>query len=145
MIAHRNHLLPHGGYDIKTLSGDLRLTFAQGNEPFQPLGSSDPSADKTKKGEVIYVDDARVLTRAWNYRDCEPTKIAADRTTEFLLIIDDTNGHDEGPVNLSKAVEDLKGLYETVFGKAGEDGGCFRGQAAVWKFHEGKTEEEISW
>ena len=115
------------------MTGDLRLSVSAGDEPFQPLGSSDPSAEKTKKGEVVYLDDARVLTRAWNHRDCEPTKIA-DTSTEFAIFVEDTGGNNEGGADVGKAVEDLKGLYESVFG------GNFSGNTVVLNFHEGQTE-----
>jgi len=134
-----SHLLPHGGYDMTTLTGDLRLSISVGDEPFQPLGSTDASAEKTKKGEIVYRDDVRVLTRAFNHRDCEPTKIA-DETTEFVIIIEDTSGTPNGAKGLENATEDLKGLYEEVFGKMGDGEGAFSGQTVVWEFKDGTTE-----
>jgi DNA/RNA-binding domain of Phe-tRNA-synthetase-like protein len=78
------HLLPHGGYDAARLQGDLRLDVCSEAETFEPLGGGEES---TSAGEVVYRDDARVLTRRWNYRDCDATKIT-DETRQFLLMIE---------------------------------------------------------
>jgi DNA/RNA-binding domain of Phe-tRNA-synthetase-like protein len=126
------------------LSGNLYLSLSSGDEPFQPLGSTDPSAEKTKNGEVVYHDDARLLTRAWNHRDCEPTKITDD-TTKFVLFIEDTSGPEGSAEVVERAVQDLKELYEEVFGKKGEGKGAFLGHTAVWSFQEGKNVVENDW
>jgi DNA/RNA-binding domain of Phe-tRNA-synthetase-like protein len=81
------YLIPMGGFDINKVQGDIYLRFSHGGEAFTPLGPSE--VEETYPGEVIYADDARVLTRRWNYRDCEETKITAE-TRNVVMFIDCT-------------------------------------------------------
>jgi DNA/RNA-binding domain of Phe-tRNA-synthetase-like protein len=77
------YMLPIGGYDMDTVDGAIRLIRAAGGEEFHPLGSS--ANETVKPGEVIYRDRARVLTRKWNFRDCDECKITASSTTIALF------------------------------------------------------------
>lgn len=101
LVVETEYLLPIGGYDLDKIAGNITLRFSEGGEEFQPLGSQ--ATETTKPGEVVYCDDARVLTRRWNYRDCDATKItiesrriglfieAAERTIESSALIDGLN------------------------------------------------------
>jgi DNA/RNA-binding domain of Phe-tRNA-synthetase-like protein len=104
------HLLPHGGYDIKRLSGKIVLDICQQPEPFHPLGGGE---ELTSCGEVVYRDDARILTRRWNHRDCDETKIT-DETDSFLLFIE-SPCQEIGLDVVTKAVEDLASRYQRCF------------------------------
>jgi DNA/RNA-binding domain of Phe-tRNA-synthetase-like protein len=66
-------VLPIGGYDLDTISGDVILRHSPGGEPFLPLGAQEHEA--TIPGEVVYTDAAGILTRRWNFRDADRTKI----------------------------------------------------------------------
>ena len=66
-------MLPIGGYDLAAITGDIRLRISKGNESFRPIGSNEE--ETTAPGEIVYSDDQIVLTRNWNYRDSEYTKI----------------------------------------------------------------------
>jgi DNA/RNA-binding domain of Phe-tRNA-synthetase-like protein len=104
-----HHLLPHGGYDATTLAGDLSLYVSPGNEPFEPLGGGE---ELTEPGEIVYRDPRRVLTRRWNYRDCDATKITAE-TTDFVLVIESPG---EIPAaDIEKACTDLAQRYERAY------------------------------
>jgi DNA/RNA-binding domain of Phe-tRNA-synthetase-like protein len=104
------HLLPHGGYDATTLAGDLLLDLSPGGEPFEPLGGG---SETTDPGEVIYRDAERVLTRRWNYRDCDKAKITPE-TRQFLLMIESPDS--TVPVSqVSAACEDLAERYRRCF------------------------------
>jgi DNA/RNA-binding domain of Phe-tRNA-synthetase-like protein len=81
------HLIPMGGFDLDRIQGTIVLRFSEGGEPFIPLGASKP--EETYPGEVVYADDTRVLTRRWNYRDCDETKITED-TRALILFVDGT-------------------------------------------------------
>jgi DNA/RNA-binding domain of Phe-tRNA-synthetase-like protein len=48
------HMVPVGGDDISHVEGDIRLTFARGDEIFRPLNSA--AEEVAKPGEVIYCD-----------------------------------------------------------------------------------------
>ena len=104
-----DHLLPHGGYDAATLAEDLSLYVSPGNEPFEPLGGGQ---EATEPGEVVYRDRQRVLTRRWNYRDCDATKIT-EHTTEFVLMIE-ALGEIEASL-VEKACSDLVQRYARAF------------------------------
>jgi len=83
------HYLPIGGYDLEKIDGDIVLRESVGGEEFTGVGSDD--VEKTDQGEVIYADSSRVLTRRWNYRDCDHSKIDVG-TTRLALFV-------EGPVH----------------------------------------------
>jgi DNA/RNA-binding domain of Phe-tRNA-synthetase-like protein len=104
-----DHLLPHGGYDATTLSGDLTLYVSPGNEPFEPLGGGQ---ELTEPGEIVYRDRERVLTRRWNYRDCDATKIT-ELTTEFILVIEAVGDIEASRVEA--ACSDLARRYALAF------------------------------
>lgn len=76
--------LPIGGYDLAHLQGDVVLRKSAGGEPFLGIGAESP--EPTNKGEIVYADDARVLTRNWNYRDADATKITEASTSVGLFV-----------------------------------------------------------
>lgn len=104
-----DHLLPHGGYDATTLAGDLSLYISPGNELFEPLGGGQ---EATEPGEIVYRDQQRVLTRRWNYRDCDATKIT-EHTTDFVLMIEAPGDIEASRVE--QACSDLAQRYERAF------------------------------
>lgn len=79
------HLIPIGGFDLEKVEGDISLRFSSGEETFVPLGSK--SIEKTYEGEVVYADSRRILTRRWNFRDCDWTKITIN-TTDLVMFLD---------------------------------------------------------
>jgi len=82
--------LPVGGYDLERLTGDIYLKFSQGGEEFFGVGAE--TAESTTAGEVIYADSERVLTRCWNYRDSDYTKI--DTGTKTLALFAEAPYHE---------------------------------------------------
>jgi len=83
LCAETVHYLPIGGYDLERISGDIVLKFSSGNEDFMGVGAE--SAEVTNEGEVVYADNDRILTRCWNYRDCDFSKIDTGTTTLALF------------------------------------------------------------
>lgn len=79
------HIIPMGGFDIDDVQGTIQLRFSEGGEEFTPLGAV--KQEETYPGEVVYSDDSRILTRRWNYRDCDETKITGD-TVNLVMFID---------------------------------------------------------
>jgi DNA/RNA-binding domain of Phe-tRNA-synthetase-like protein len=79
------HLVPMGGHDLDTLKGNIYLRFAEGWEPFTPLGGGERVV--VPKGELVYRDDQEVLTRNWVWRQCEKDK-ATDKTKNIFIPID---------------------------------------------------------
>jgi DNA/RNA-binding domain of Phe-tRNA-synthetase-like protein len=79
------YLVPMGGHDLDTLKGDIHLQFAEGWEPFTPMGGGERTA--VQKGELVYRDDDEVLTRNWVWRQCEKDK-ASEKTKNIFIPID---------------------------------------------------------
>jgi lysyl-tRNA synthetase class 2 len=110
------HLIPIGGFDLEKVEGDIFLRFSSGGETFVPLGSK--SIEKTYEGEVVYADSQRILTRRWNFRDCDWTKITIN-TTDLIMFIDGSPEMPQSTIKLSleELVEKLekfcKGTYFT--------------------------------
>jgi DNA/RNA-binding domain of Phe-tRNA-synthetase-like protein len=98
-------MLPIGGYDLRTIEGDIVLKVSPGGEQFIPIGGDD--VQETNPGEIIYTDDKRVLTRNWNYKDCDHTKITEDSTDIILAseIALNTINADDLTTTIDKIVE----------------------------------------
>ena len=79
------HLIPMGGFDLDKVEGRISLRFSPGGEGFLSLGASE--MEETYEGEPVYADEARVLTRRWNYRDCDEAKITLD-TRNMVMFVD---------------------------------------------------------
>jgi len=77
--------VPMGGHDLDTLEGNIHLRFAEGWEPFTPMGGGEMSV--VPKGELVYCDDREVLTRNWVWRQCEKDK-ATEKTKNIFIPID---------------------------------------------------------
>lgn len=86
-IISLKYMVPVGGEDLDTCTGDIRLTFAEGNESFTPLGGS--SNEPPEPGEVIYRDDMGVLCRKCNWREAARTCLT-ENTTNAVLVIEAT-------------------------------------------------------
>ena len=78
-------LVPMGGHDLDTLEGNIHLRFAEGWEPFTPMGGGETIP--VPKGELVYRDDREVLTRNWVWRQCEKDK-ATEKTKNIFIPID---------------------------------------------------------
>lgn len=83
LLAELEYLLPCGGYDTNELEGNIKLRYSHGNEEFTPIGGKE--IESTKAGEIIYADNKRILTRKWNYRDSDITKITAESQNIVLF------------------------------------------------------------
>ncbi|OIK15797.1 hypothetical protein BIV60_07430 [Bacillus sp. MUM 116] len=96
---------PCGGEDIDTFAGDIRLTQANGNEPFIPLGNDGNASPY--EGEIVYKDDDGAICRCWNWREAQRTMLTENTKNAFLCIelIDETRS-DEFHIAL-KALSDL--------------------------------------
>ena len=105
------HRIPMGGFDLDQIQGTIVLRFSEGGEPFMPLGAS--KSEETYPGEVVYADDARVLTRRWNYRDCDETKITED-TRAFIMFVD--GSVDMPRESVESALMDLKSSLKRFCG-----------------------------
>jgi DNA/RNA-binding domain of Phe-tRNA-synthetase-like protein len=68
------NMVPSGGDDLDNVDGDLHLTIARGDEPYTPFNSPEV-LEHPDAGEVIYIDNSRVMCRRWNWRQGDHTKL----------------------------------------------------------------------
>jgi DNA/RNA-binding domain of Phe-tRNA-synthetase-like protein len=105
------HMVPSGGDDLDKVKGQLCLTLAKGDEPFTPFNSE--TVEYPAAGEVIYVDDDKVMCRCWNWRQGDQTKLSP-ATSNVAINIDCLP-----PVSKEKAeaiTKELAGLVEEFCG-----------------------------
>ena len=100
------HVIPMGGFDLDNVDGDIYLRYSDGGEQFIPLGPGTP--EETYQGEVVYADNTRILTRRWNYRDADSTKIT-EETKNLVMFLDTSPAI--SVENVRDAVEELGELY----------------------------------
>lgn len=81
------HQVPLGGEDLTRYSGSPRLVRASGDEPFDTVAGGAPAVEHPEAGEVVWVDDAGVTCRRWNWRQARRTALTDD-TTAALFILD---------------------------------------------------------
>lgn len=103
LCAEIAYCLPVGGYDLERISGDIVLRFSNGNEEFLGVGSE--VSEVTNEGEVIYADDSRILTRCWNYKDCDYSKI--DTGTTKLALFSEAPYSDISDEEAKETVEQI--------------------------------------
>jgi DNA/RNA-binding domain of Phe-tRNA-synthetase-like protein len=78
------------------VEGDIAVGFAAGGEDFTPLGEPDVT-EHPRPGEVIYADAKSVLTRHWNHRDADRTKVT-EESTRIVFLLETTGASDFGPL-----------------------------------------------
>jgi DNA/RNA-binding domain of Phe-tRNA-synthetase-like protein len=77
--------LPAGGFDLDRLDGDVWIRFASVADSFTPLGQPD-TLEQAKDGEVVYAIGTTVLTRHWNHRDSDRTKVGEDTLNAVFIL-----------------------------------------------------------
>ena len=103
------HALPVAMFDLAHISGGISVRFADGDEPFADLGSSE--AVHPDPGEVIFVDDAGVVcARRWCWRQSAGSA-TGDATTEALIVVEGHHGDAEADV--AAALANLESLLAT--------------------------------
>ena len=79
--------LPLGGEDRVKYVGPPRLIRATGEEPFEVKEKGKIVQEHPDRGEVVWVDDAGVTCRRWNWRQTPRTALT-DETSKVLFICD---------------------------------------------------------
>ncbi len=102
--------VPVGAFDLQTVAGGITIRFADGSEVFTPLGEPD-TAENPRPGEVIYTDAGGVLTRHWNHRDADHTKVT-ERSSEIIFVLETVDASAFG-TQLDEATGTLVSLLRT--------------------------------
>jgi DNA/RNA-binding domain of Phe-tRNA-synthetase-like protein len=77
--------VPAGAFDLGTLGERVDIRHAAEGDGFTPLG--EPEARETPAaGEVVYAQGDEILTRHWNHRDAEATKVSEATTSAVFLL-----------------------------------------------------------
>ncbi len=105
------YLVPMGGHDLDTIEGNIFLRFAEGWEPFSPMGGGETIV--VPKGELVYRDDREVLTRNWVWRQCEKDK-ATEKTKNIFIPIDVLG--EVGKERAGEIIGELSGLIPRYLG-----------------------------
>jgi len=110
-IVSVRRMIPMGGFDLDKVDGDIYLRFSKGDEEFIPLGPGTP--ETTYSGEVVYADDSHILTRRWNFRDADATKIT-EETGNLVMFLDASPEISVETVQV--ALAELETLYKKYCG-----------------------------
>ena len=78
------HVVPAGAFDLDRVDGPIVVRFARLGDAFTPLGEPG-TTEEPHPGEVVYADSGGVLTRHWNHRDADRTKVTA--TSRRVLVV----------------------------------------------------------
>lgn len=107
--------MPCGGEDIDKFAGDIRLTKANGDEDFIPLGDEENAPPY--EGEIVYKDDKGAICRCWNWREAVRTMLTEQTTNAFLCIelVDETR-----VAEFEKALTELAKLVKEHLGGTGQ-------------------------
>lgn len=95
--------VPCGGEDINKFQGPMRLTVADGTEPFITLGSEE--SEPPYEGEIVYKDDAGAICRCWNWRESVRTMLT-EETKDAVFVIESWD--EETAKNLEPAMAALE-------------------------------------
>jgi DNA/RNA-binding domain of Phe-tRNA-synthetase-like protein len=106
-LVSASYSVPAGAFDLSKVAGDIVIRLADGSEAFTPLGEPGTS-ENPHPGEVIYTDAAGVLTRHWNHRDAERTKVT--ETSERIVFLLETVDAAAFATRLDDATGSLTGL-----------------------------------
>jgi DNA/RNA-binding domain of Phe-tRNA-synthetase-like protein len=77
--------VPAGAFDLDALGASVEIRPARENDVFTPLGEPG-EREEPKVGEIVYAQGTDVLTRHWNHRDSDLTKVTAEsRNIVFMM------------------------------------------------------------
>jgi DNA/RNA-binding domain of Phe-tRNA-synthetase-like protein len=77
---------PAGAFDLSRLAGEVMIRPAAAGDAFTPLGEPEVT-EEPRPGEIVYAVGSQVLTRHWNHRDCDQTKVG-DASSEVVFVIE---------------------------------------------------------
>ncbi len=105
-----SHSVPAGAFDLDAVHGDIVVGFAVGHEEFTPLAEPG-TVEHPRPGEVIYADQTSVLTRHWNHRDADRTKVTP-HSSNIVFLLETTESAAFGPA-VDAAAADLAARVAT--------------------------------
>lgn len=79
------HAIPSGAFDLSRVDGPVLLRPAVDGDRFTPLGEPG-SVECPPVGEIVYAMGSQVLTRHWNHRDADLTKVTPATVDAVFLL-----------------------------------------------------------
>ena len=79
-------VLPVGGEDWSKLTSDLRLTYAQGHEPFLTTSEGQQHVTSPDPGEIVWADEAGLTCRRWNWRQGRRTQLTEETRSIYFVL-----------------------------------------------------------
>jgi DNA/RNA-binding domain of Phe-tRNA-synthetase-like protein len=80
------YVLPIGGEDWDRAVGSQHLKIADGSELFDTIKDGAAFNDSPQAGEVVWMDDAGVTCRAWNWRQCVRTRLTENTKNAYFVL-----------------------------------------------------------
>lgn len=121
------YALPVAVFDTRQLKGVVTVQFADGTEPFLPLGET--TAEHPETGEVVFADATRrVIARRWCWRQSDDSA-ARETTTDAIITVE--AHHAAGRADIQAALADLLRLLETYAGGEYVSGVLGAGRASI--------------
>lgn len=105
------YVVPVGGEDLDKCSGDIVLTYADGDENFREIGAIENNPPE--KGEIVYKDNDGVLCRKFNWREADRTKLT-EETKNAVIVIEALSPIERGV--LEKAIIEFRDLVQKYCG-----------------------------
>jgi DNA/RNA-binding domain of Phe-tRNA-synthetase-like protein len=101
---------PAGAFDMDKLAERVTIRFTEPDDSFTPLGEPE-EAEQPKQGEVVYAQGSQVLTRSWNHRDSDQTKVT-ETSRNVVFILERISQAAVSDRQMADAQEMLAGLIE---------------------------------
>ena len=80
------YLVPVGGEDWDTITSDLELRYAIGNESFVTMSGGEKIVEHPSRGEPVWIDSTGVTCRRWNWRQCSRTAITEGTVAGYFVL-----------------------------------------------------------
>lgn len=106
------HRIPIGGENLDAYVGPARLVLADGSESFDTTENGEPVTQSPEPREVVWMDDAGVTCRRWNWRQCVRTRLHT-ACTSALFIVDGLG--DDAATRAEAAMDELAHEITTLW------------------------------
>ena len=80
------YMLPLGGHDLDTLTGNFEVRLARTGDFFAPVEGGEAQIESVPPGEPVYADAAEVRTRRWVWRQGRKARVTEDSRNIFFPI-----------------------------------------------------------
>jgi arginyl-tRNA synthetase len=101
--------IPFGGENLSMVVGNMELTIANGGETWWGMGEK--KNKPSFRGELIWKDDQSITCRAWNWRQCDRTKITEETKNAYFIMDGFENNREKLLETAQKFVEEFCKMF----------------------------------